>query len=158
MIEQNELMTLQTQLENQLVLVKEMQVMKSEMVNMHQEVKRDVQELRDTITLTDAERSDLQSLVFKKANQLTSDLFGKKVSDDLFLAKSGHFRSIVYKRLKETFNVTSYMKIRRIDFSNAKAIVAMVQLNNLKGYQLRLTPRQKEIAEMNGDDIAKEVN
>ena len=65
------------------------------------------------------------------------------------------FRSIIYKRLKDTFNVPRYVDIRRVDFENAKKIVDMVGLPNLKDYQLRLTARQKEIAEMNGDDISK---
>ncbi|MEG0285017.1 MAG: ORF6C domain-containing protein [Vagococcus sp.] len=149
----NQLMDLQKQLENQLVIVKEMQVMKEDMTKMHTEIKQDVQELRDTITLTDSERSNLQSAVQTKANELTKKYFKKDVSDDLFLMKSGHFRSVIYKRIKDTFNITSYYKVRRIDFKHAMQVIEMVQLSNLKGYQLRLTPRQKEIALLNGDDI-----
>ncbi|MCM2138860.1 ORF6C domain-containing protein [Vagococcus fluvialis] len=151
----NQLMDLQKQLENQLVIVKEMQVMKEDMTKMHTEIKQDVQELRDTITLTDSERSNLQSAVQSKANELTKKYFKKDVSDDLFLMKSGHFRSVIYKRIKDTFNVTSYFKVRRIDFKHAMQVVEMVQLLNLKDYQLRLTPRQKEVALLNGDDISK---
>ena len=149
----NQLMDLQKQLENQLVIVKEMQVMKDDMTKIHTEIKQDVQELRDTITLTDSERSNLQSAVQSKANELTKRFFKKDVSDDLFLLKSGHFRSVIYKRIKDTFNITSYYKVRRIDFKHAMQVIEMVQLSNLKGYQLRLTPRQKEIALLNGDDI-----
>lgn len=149
----NQLMDLQKQLENQLVIVKEMQVMKDDMTKIHTEIKQDVQELRDTITLTDSERSNLQSAVQSKANELTKRFFKKDVSDDLFLMKSGHFRSVIYKRIKDTFNITSYYKVRRIDFKHAMQVIEMVQLSNLKGYQLRLTPRQKEIALLNGDDI-----
>lgn len=149
----NQLMDLQKQLENQLVIVKEMQVMKDDMTKMHVEIKQDVQELRDTITLTDSERSNLQSAVQTKANELTKNLFKKEVSDDLFLLKSGHFRSVIYKRIKEPFNVTSYFKVRRIDFKHAMQVVEMVQLLNLKDYQKRLTPRQKEIAIINNDPV-----
>lgn len=149
----NQLVELQQQLENQLVIVKEMQVMKEDMTKIHSEIKQDVQELRDTITLTDSERSNLQSAVQSKANELTKDLFKKEVSDDLFLMKSGHFRSVIYKRIKETFNITSYFKVRRIDFKHAMQVVEMVQLLNLKDYQKRLTPRQKEIAILNNDPV-----
>ncbi|MGY3767087.1 ORF6C domain-containing protein [Vagococcus vulneris] len=154
MIENNELVTLQQQLETQLVMVKEMQGIKEDMVTMRDEVKQDVQELRDSITLTRSEGGAIQSLVGTKAWQLTDELFGKPVSDDLFLAKHGHFRGIIYKRLKDTFNVPRYYDIRRVDFVNAQKVIEMVSLNNLQPYQLRLTARQMEIAEMNGDDIA----
>ncbi|MGY3767069.1 ORF6C domain-containing protein [Vagococcus vulneris] len=154
MIENNELVTLQQQLETQLVMVKEMQGIKEDMVTMRDEVKQDVQELRDSITLTRSEGGAIQSLVGTKAWQLTGELFGKPVSDDLFLAKTGHLRGIIYKRLKETFNVPRYYDIRRVDFVNAQKVIEMVSLNNLQPYQLRLTARQMEIAEMNGDDIA----
>lgn len=154
MIESKELMDLEQQLENQLVIVKEMRGMQKEIADMRDEIKQDVQELRDSITLTRSEGAAIQSLVGKKAWELTDNLFKNKVSDDLFLAKQGHFRGIIYKRLKGTFNVPRYFDIRRVDFLKAQQVIAIVDLSNLQDYQLRLTPRQKEIAEMNGDDIA----
>lgn len=149
----NPLMELEKTLENQLILVKEMRGMKNEVSEMRIEIKRDVQELRDSITLTRHECSEIQSAVSKRSWELAGDLFKKKVSDDLFLAKVGHFRSIIYKRLKDVFNVPRYFDIRRIDFNNAKQIISMVELTNLRAYQIRLTVRQKEIAEANGDEI-----
>lgn len=149
-----QLMDLEKTLENQLIIVKEMRVMKNEVNQMQVEIKRDVQELRDSITLSRSECSQLQAIVGKRAAYMTRKFFDKKVSDDLFLAKMGHFRSIVYKRLKDTFNVPRYYDIRRIDFNNAQNLVDMVDLSNLKDYQLRLTTRQKEIAEANGDDVS----
>ncbi|MDT2425092.1 MULTISPECIES: ORF6C domain-containing protein, partial [Enterococcus] len=93
------------------------------------------------------------SAVGKKAWDLAKEYFDHKVSDDLFLAKVGHFRGIIYKRLKETFNVPRYYDIRRIDFTRAKQVIEIVSLSNLKDYQLRLTARQKEIAYLNADDV-----
>ena len=151
----SQLMDLEKTLENQLVLVREMRTMKDEVADMRVEIKRDVQELRDSITLNRHECSEVQTVVARKAWDLANDLFNHEVSDDLFLSKVGHFRGIIYKRLKDTFNVPRYVDIRRVDFENAKKLVDMVDLSNLKDYQLRLTARQKEIAEMNGDDISK---
>jgi hypothetical protein len=150
----NQLMELEATLKNQLVIVQEMRVMKDEVAQMKQDIKEDVRELRDSITLTRHEGAELQSVVGRKAWKLADELFEEPVSDDLFLAKVGHFRGIIYKRLKDTFNVARYYDIRRIDFNQAKQVVDIVQLSNLKDYQLRLTARQKEIAEQNGDNIS----
>lgn len=149
----NQLMELEQTLKNQLVIVGEMRQMKDEVSEMKVEIKRDIKELRESITLTRHEGSEIQSAVGAKSWELTDDLFGMDVSDDLFLAKVGHFRGIIYKRLKETFNVPRYYDIRRVDFKKAKQIIETVDLTNLKDYQLRLTARQKEIAKINGDNV-----
>lgn len=146
-------MELEQTIENQLVIVKEMRSIKTEVTEMKNGIKKDVQELRDSITVNRHEGAELQSSVGKKAWELADEFFKKEVSDDLFLAKVGHFRGIIYKRLKETFNVVRYYDIRRVDFENAKKVVDIVALSNLKDYQLRLTARQKEIAKLNDDDI-----
>lgn len=151
----DQLMELEKTLETQLVLVKEMRQMKDEVKDMEIEIKRDVKELRDSITLNRHEISEIQTKVGSKAWALTKELFGdRNVSDDLFLAKSGHIRSAIYKRLKENFDITRYFDIRRIDFELALRIISGVELTNLQGYQLRLTQRHREIAEFNQDDIA----
>lgn len=149
----NQLMELKQTIENQLEIVIQMEAMKSEVEQMTNDIKKDVQELRDSIKLNRSECAEIQSEVAKKSWELTSEFFKRKVSDDLFMAKLGHFRSIIYKRLKETFNVSTYFDIRRVDFMAAKTVIDIVALNNLKNYQLRLTARQKEIAEMNGDNF-----
>ncbi len=149
----NQLLDLERTLENQLVMVKEMQQIKIDVSAMKEDITKDVQELRDSITLTRHEGSEIQSAVGRKAWNLAREYFEHKVSDDLFLAKVGHFRGIIYKRLKETFNVPRYYDIRRVDFLKAKQVVEIVALSNLKGYQLRLTARQKEIAEANNDEV-----
>lgn len=47
----NQLLELEKTLENQLVLVKEMRLIKSDVSKMKEEITKDVQELRDSITL-----------------------------------------------------------------------------------------------------------
>lgn len=127
---------------------------KDEMIVIRDDIKRDVNELRDSITLNRHECSEIQVAVGRRAQTLTKELFRTGVSDDLFLAKLGHFRSAVYKRLKDSFNINRYYDIRRVDFNTALGVIASIELSNLKDYQLRLTPRQKEIAVMNNDDIS----
>lgn len=149
----NQLLELEKTLENQLVLVKEMRLIKSDVSKMKEEITKDVQELRDSITLNRHEGAEIQSAVGKKAWDLAKEYFDHKVSDDLFLDKVGHFRGIIYKRLKETFNVPRYYDIRCIDFTRSKQVIEIVSLSNLKDYQLRLTARQKEIAYLNADNV-----
>jgi len=69
------------------------------------------------------------------------------------MAKVGHFRTAIYQRIKETFNVPRYNELRRVDFDNAMTVIDIVNLSNLRNHQLRLTERQKDIARKNGDDI-----
>lgn len=150
----NQLMELEKTLETQLILVKEMRSMKDEVAEMREDINRDVKELRDSITLTRSECSEVQRQVAKRAWQLAEDYFPHKVSDDLFMAKVGHFRSAIYNRLKTVFNIPRYYDIRRVDLQRALAVIEMVELCNLKNYQIRLTVRQKEIAAINNDDIS----
>lgn len=133
----------------------EMVGIKDEIVEIKEDISKDIAELRDSIVLNRKESSDIQSAVSKQAWWLTEKFFDKKVSDDLFLAKLGHFRGIVYKMLKEEFDLPRYCDLKRVDFKRALLFIGGIKLANLKTYQLRLTPRQKEIAMMNNDDISK---
>lgn len=127
---------------------------KEEMVEMKDSIEKDVKELRDSITLNRHEISEVQSKVGKRSWELADELFsGRDISDDLFLAKTGHLRSAIYKRLKENFDISRYYDIRRVDFEKAKEIISKVELENLQPYQLRLTARHKEIALLNNDNI-----
>lgn len=128
---------------------------KDEIVEMKEDISKDIAELRDSIVLNRKESSDIQSAVSKQAWWLTEKFFDKKVSDDLFLAKLGHFRGIVYKMLKEEFDLPRYCDLKRVDFKRALLFIGGIKLAHLKTYQLRLTPRQREIATMNNDDISK---
>lgn len=128
---------------------------KDEMVEMKEDISKDIAELRDSIVLNRKESSDIQSAVSKQAWELTDSFFNCEVSDDLFLAKLGHFRAIVYKMLKEKFNLPRYCDLKRVDFKQGLIFVSGIELAHLETYQLRLTPRQKEIAMMNNDDISK---
>lgn len=152
------LFTLKRQDDQSIVIqevIQEMINTKNDMNRISKDIKSDVAELRDTITLTRSECAAIQSLVGKKAHKMTEEFFGKKVSTDLFLANLGHFRGVIYKRLKENFNVARYFDIRRVDYENAKNVIDLVDLSNLKEHQLRLTARQKEVAALNGDDISE---
>ncbi|WP_339307632.1 ORF6C domain-containing protein [Paenibacillus sp. FSL R5-0519] len=81
------------------------------------EVQVMVQEVRDSVTLTDAECYQLQSLVRKKSNLLTKDRY--KESDEKFKDLVGRYRRMIWSKLKERFEVAKYSHVRRIDFDDA---------------------------------------
>lgn len=154
MSKNSKLMTLQEQLEGQLVLVKEMQVIKNEVTEMKDDIKKDVQELRDSITLTRSEGAEIQSAVGSKSWQLADAIFKTNVSDDLFLAKTGHLRGVIYKRLKDMFNVPRYYDLRRIDLKHALNVIDAINLESLSSSEKRMTMKCKQAAELNNDDIS----
>ncbi|WP_342570403.1 ORF6C domain-containing protein [Paenibacillus sp. FSL R5-0749] len=81
------------------------------------EVQMMVQEVRDSVTLTDSECYQLQSLVRKKSNTLTKDRY--KESDEKFKDMVGRYRRMIWSKLKERFEVAKYSHVRRIDFDDA---------------------------------------
>ncbi|WP_339309827.1 ORF6C domain-containing protein [Paenibacillus sp. FSL k6-2145] len=81
------------------------------------EVQMMVQEVRDSVTLTDAECYQLQSLVRKKSNSLTKDRY--KESDEKFKDLVGRYRRMIWSKLKERFEVAKYSHVRRIEFDDA---------------------------------------
>jgi uncharacterized protein YoxC len=81
------------------------------------EVQMMVQEVRDSVTLTDAECYQLQSLVRKKSNGLTKDRY--RESDEKFKDMVGRYRRMIWSKLKERFEVAKYSHVRRIDFDDA---------------------------------------
>lgn len=81
------------------------------------EVQMMVQEVRDSVTLTDAECYQLQSLVHKKSNTLTKDRYTE--SDEKFKDMVGRYRRMIWSKLKARFEVVKYSHVRRIDFDDA---------------------------------------
>ena len=86
-----------------------------------EEVQMMVQEVRDSVTLTDTECFQLQNLVHKKSNTLTKDRY--KETDEKFKDMVGRYRRMVWSKLKSRFEVVKYSHIRRIDFEDAVEFV-----------------------------------
>lgn len=82
-----------------------------------EEVQMMVQEVRDSVTLIDAECYQLQSLVRIKSNALTKDRY--KESDEKFNVMVGKYRRMIWSKLKERFEVAKYSHVRRIDFEDS---------------------------------------
>lgn len=125
---------------------------KDDVSDMKQSITKDVQELRDSITLNEVECLELQGAAFAKAKQLANEYFaGDNVSSNLFLSKYGQFLRLVYKHLKTTFNIRKYVFVRRIDFIKALNYVSNIDLTDFTATETRMTPKQLEIIELEKD-------
>ncbi|OMD87777.1 MULTISPECIES: ORF6C domain-containing protein [Paenibacillus] len=90
---------------------------KADIIEHKEEVQMMVQEVRDSVTLTDAECYQLQHAVRLKSAQLTKDRY--KETDEKFKDIVGRHRRSIWSKLKERFEVAKYSHIRRIDFEDA---------------------------------------
>ncbi|ASA20904.1 ORF6C domain-containing protein [Paenibacillus donghaensis] len=99
------------------MLFEAMGAMKTEMAEDKEEMKMMVQEVRDSVTLIDAECDQMQTAVRLRSNELTKHRF--KDSDMKFKEMVGKYRRMIWSRLKEHFSVAKYSHIRRIDFDDA---------------------------------------
>ncbi|QUL57530.1 ORF6C domain-containing protein [Paenibacillus tritici] len=94
-----------------------MQEMKLDVNEKFEECQIMVQEVRDSVTLIDAECDLVQAAVRVKSNELTKHRF--KDSDMKFKEMVGRYRRLIWSNLKKNFSVAKYSHIRRIDFEDA---------------------------------------
>lgn len=94
-----------------------MKQMHSDMTEKVEEVQIMVQEVRDSVTLTDSECYQLQHAVRVKSNDLTKHRY--KESDENFKDMVGRYRRMIWSKMKERFEVARYSHIRRIDFNDS---------------------------------------
>lgn len=80
-----------------------------------------VQEVRDSVTFTNAECAMMQSNVRNKAISLTKDRYTEEDGD--FKAVVGKHIRMIWKQLKEKYNVPKYNCIRRVDYEEAISFV-----------------------------------
>ncbi|AWV35194.1 MULTISPECIES: ORF6C domain-containing protein [Paenibacillus] len=102
-----------------------MVAIKSEMAEDKEEMKMMVQEVRDSVTLIDAECDLMQQAVRLKSIELTKHRF--KDSDMKFNEMVGRYRRMIWSKLKESFSVAKYSHLRRIDFEDAIEFVKNFQ-------------------------------
>lgn len=127
---------------------------KDEMVEMRDETKKQFEMMKDENKITRRQAGKLKSAVGKKSAKLVNDLFGKKVSNELFSKKAGHMTRGIYTKLGIEYDVSSYLDIRSVDFEKAQKFIIELRLNDFENYQLRITDKQAETAEKHGDDIS----
>lgn len=90
---------------------------KTEIIEHKEEVQMMVQEVRDSVTLIDAECYQLQYAVRLKSAELTKDRY--KETEEKFKDVVGRHHRSIWSKLKDRFEVAKYSHIRRIDFDDA---------------------------------------
>lgn len=140
-----------------LKLVESVEEIRDEMYKIHEEVKDDLQDIRDTYPLTNGEISLIKSMVSKKATEFTDSYFENKVSSELFSKKWGHFIMAIYFKLKRKFGVSTYTIIRHIDAEDAYQYIRNLEMADLPQRYLRMTEKQNETAEKYGDVVKVNV-
>ncbi|MEK3699309.1 MULTISPECIES: ORF6C domain-containing protein [unclassified Paenibacillus] len=101
------------------------QEMKLDVSEKFEECQIMVQEVRDSVTLIDAECDQMQAVVRLRSNELTKHRF--KDSDMKFKEMVGKYRRTIWSKLKEQFSVAKYSHLRRIDFEDAIEFVQKFQ-------------------------------
>lgn len=86
------------------------------------EIRQLVQEVRDSVTVTNAECFGLQSAVASRSIGLTKDRYAE--GDESFSTTVGKYRRMIWKQMKLNFDVPKYNCIRRMDFESAMSFVA----------------------------------
>lgn len=98
-----------------------MKQMQEDVTEKFEEVQIMVQEVRDSVTLTDTECYHLQHAVRITSSKLTKDRY--KESDENFKTLVGKYRRMIWSRLKDHFQVAKYSHIRRIEYDDAISFV-----------------------------------
>jgi hypothetical protein len=80
-----------------------------------------VQEVRDSVTLNDAERTTLQSDVATKSIELAKDRHNE--GEERFSKVVGYYRHMIWKSLKAKYQVPKYHCIRRVDYQDSREFV-----------------------------------
>ncbi|GMS55585.1 ORF6C domain-containing protein [Enterococcus raffinosus] len=128
---------------------------RNEVKEIETNLKKDIQKMNDRIFLDESEVLEVKSEVYKKATILTKGYFKRanngvelRVSSNLLLSKMGQIRGRVWDKLKKEFHVRKYVNIRHKDFENALEFVKELDLSDFKYYEMRMTPKQLEIIEL----------
>lgn len=114
------------------------------------EVEALVKAVDEKVHLDDKEAYVIQQLVGKKSTEfaklyLEKCGFTAPFETNVFLAKIGQLRGVLYRRLKQKFNVTKYTHIKHSEFDNALEFLRSIQFDWLTDAETRWTPRQKEL-------------
>lgn len=111
-----------------------------------------VEDVSKKVHLDEKESTDIQSIVNRQAWKFANIKFEESgfeepYQTELFMSKLGHFRSVIYKRLKKQFNVTKYTHIPHEKFNEALSFVHNVSYDNLNEIEKRWTAKQRELLE-----------
>lgn len=114
------------------------------------EVKSLVEAVDKKVHIDDGEAHEIQKLVNVRSAEFAKYFLEEKGFDDpfdtnIFLAKIGQIRGVIYKRLKRKFNVTKYTHIKHTSFDDAINYLESIEYQWLTPTEVRWTQRQKDM-------------
>lgn len=112
-----------------------------------------LEDLENTKTLLNGEAKKIKSQVMRRAYLLANHYFKNQVSDELFHKKRIHLQTGIYKKINEHFDAITYTTIRHIDFDEAMNYISSIELVDLPFNYLKLTDKQKEVADKNNEKV-----
>ena len=133
--------------------IDEIKDIKEEMLTINARTNDRLEDLENTKTLLNGEAKKVKSQVMRRAYQLANKYFKNQVSDELFHKKRIHLQTGIYKKINENFDAITYTTIRHIDFDNAMNYINSIELVDLPFNYLKLTDKQKEVAEKNNEKV-----
>lgn len=143
--------TLQTQNEQGKMLIQivdHVEGIEQKMNAKYEETSQLLKKVSDSITLNYEEQNQYKSIVSSKSHDLAHAYFGgTEASQNLYLAKVGQIRTRIYVHVKKIFNVPRYSAIKRLDLDEAIGFVRQLELRDFEEWEVRMTPRQKELSE-----------
>lgn len=147
----NELQLIKQQAGIVIQAVEQIEKVRNEVLEMKLDFQKDIDEIRSTYPLNRGEALLLKNSIQNKANELTSLYFGNYVSKELYGMKRVHLSIGLGHQLKKAFNAVTYNTIRHLDYEDAMKFVSNFSLEHLPAHYLRLTEKQLEVSERNGD-------
>jgi ORF6C domain len=130
---------IQSQINASQMMLNEIRQIKHDVVKIETNVATMFQELKDSITINDAERSVLQSIVRGEAYRAAkkyvlgnSAMHAKKGSAEEAQIRemAGFGMRYLWKRLKDKYDVACYHHVRRVDFEEAKRFLEGIHLGS----------------------------
>lgn len=149
----NELQLIKQQANLVIKSVEEIEKIKSEVMQIKEGFQKDINEIRSTYPLNRGEALLLKNNIQNKASELTSLYFGDYVSKELYGKKRVHLSIGLGNQLKKAFNAVTYNTIRHLEYEDAMKFVSNFKLEYLPTHYLKLTDKQLEIANRNGDKV-----
>ena len=147
----NELQLIKQQAGIVIQAVEQIEKVRNEVLEMKLDFQKDIDEIRSTYPLNRGEALLLKNSIQNKSNELTSLYFGNYVSKELYGMKRVHLSIGLGHQLKKAFNAVTYNTIRHLDYEDAMKFVSNFSLEHLPAHYLRLTEKQLEVSERNGD-------
>lgn len=151
LVHNDELDQLETTIQSQLTIIKEMRQIKREVADSEQRMLNLVEKVSKEITINYEEQKQIQSIVSLKANQLAEQhllSLDAPYSDNLFKAWKGLFIRRIYAKLKTRMNVVRYTAVKREDFDNLITYLDELNFSHFKLRELQPTLSILQIMEL----------